>query len=247
MSLVANGPAPYTTVLALTTVVDWFRDKGPTGPITTETVIRVGVPESLGRRTIQSLVLLDLIDEAGNPSEQFEAFHSIRGEEEYRTAFQEWVRATYADVLTYCDPAADPYDKIVESFRGYQPAGQRRAMASLFLGLWKHAGLLAPASGGQAKSSIASPRPSPARRDQGAPKTPVRVIRDSDRGHSGSPNTDGLPPGLVGLLHQIPVGGQSWTTARRAQFLQAFTGVLDFAVPVDDNPPSPVDEAEEGS
>ena len=37
MSLQPNGPAPYTTVSAFTTVIDWFRDGGsapePSTPI----------------------------------------------------------------------------------------------------------------------------------------------------------------------------------------------------------------------
>ena len=149
MSLIPGGPAPYTTVAALTTSIDWFHEKAPAGPITAETLIRAGVPESLGRRTIQSLVLLDLLDKEGRPTPQFEAFRNIHGEDEYRTAMQEWVRATYADILTYCDPAVDSLDKVVESFRGYEPAGQRRGMGALFIGLWRHAGLPTASSAAQ--------------------------------------------------------------------------------------------------
>jgi len=41
----------------------------------------------------------------------------------------------------------------------------------------------------------------------------------------------------LGCLREIPVSGQTWTSARRANFLQAFTAVLDFSVIVDDSPP----------
>jgi hypothetical protein len=183
MSLIPNGPAPYTSVQALLTVIDWFRDKGSTGPVTAETVIRAGVRESLARRTIQSLVLLDLVDSDGKPSEQFEAFRSIRGEDEYRTALQEWVRRTYADVLTYCDPTADTYDKIVEAFRGYQPPGQRRSMATLLLGLWRRSGLPvadspSPAGGSQAPRPTRTTRPTRPTRPRATPTKRLGSGRD---------------------------------------------------------------------
>ena len=41
-----------------------------------------------------------------------------------------------------------------------------------------------------------------------------------------------LPPGLVGLLQQIPRGGKGWTQETRDNFLTAFTAVLDFTVPI---------------
>jgi hypothetical protein len=178
-------------------------------------------------------MLLDLIDSAGNPSEQFDSFRNIRGEDEYRTALQEWLRATYADVLVYCDPTTDSYDRVLEAFRGYEPQGQRKGMASLFLGLWRHAGLPAAALS-QAKERTSAP-PRGQRSKSSSKATGGKGNRNlaGGGGHGGGGlSTDGLPPGLVGLLHQIPRNGQPWTVETRDNFLDAFTAVLNFSVPV---------------
>ena len=236
MSLQPNGPAPYTTVSAFTTVIDWFRGRGSTGTIDADTVVRAGVSESLGRRTIQSLKLLDLIDDQGKPTTQFKDFAQIRGEDEYKSRLQEWLRAEYAEVLQFCDPSTDSYDRIVEAFRGYEPAGQRRGMASLMLGLWKHSGLPVAAAVSTATEARRAARPSGSLK----PLKPVRIPprrapehQANDRG-GGEITTAGLPPGLVGLLHQIPRDGRPWTAETRDNFLQAFTAVLNFSVPIGD-------------
>jgi hypothetical protein len=252
VSLKENGPAPYTTVTALTGVIDWYRDKAPTGPITADAIIRAGVPESLGRRTIHSLVLVDLIGKDGQPTAQFEDFRKIRGEDEYRSRLQEWVRGIYAEVLQFCDPSTDTLDRIIEAFRGYEPQGQRRAMASLFLGLWRYAGLPGVSSQGTPKERATprSPRPKPLTGSVGARSSARSTLTARGRAiakeHSGGSSTDGLPPGLVGLLHQIPRDGGRWTQATRDNFLNAFTAVLDFSVPIGD-PAAPDDGlSEEG-
>ena len=46
-----------------------------------------------------------------------------------------------ADVLQFADPSMHSLDRVTEAFRSYEPAGQRRAMAALLVGLWRYAGL----------------------------------------------------------------------------------------------------------
>src|SRR5262245_31100170 len=105
MPLQSGSPAPYTTTAALTILLDAYRDRGLGSPVTTEVVARAGVQESLARRTVQALKQLGLIDsETGKPTEQWEAFRSARGQDEYETRLQEWLRGVYADVLQYADP-----------------------------------------------------------------------------------------------------------------------------------------------
>ncbi len=242
MPLQPNGPAPYTSVAAVATVLDAWRDRGFGVPVTTDTLTRVGVGESLARRTFQSLVGLDLLREDGTPTDQFGDFRSTRGEDEYRTRVAEWVRSVYADVLQYADPASDPYDRVTEAFRTYEPAGQRRAMAALLLGLWKYAGLPVPNTTTNGPAP-ARPRPTKATRKPGA--------RSEARGRAKpvepvpSLGADGLPPGLIGLLGEIPQKGASWTSLRRDAFLTTFEVVLNFSVPVDDNPAVEVSEPDE--
>jgi hypothetical protein len=203
-------------------------------------LIRAGVPESLARRTHASLKLLGLIDENDQPTEQLNALKQARGDDEYRTRLQEWLRGLYVDVLQYTDPSTDASDKVAEAFRTYEPAGQRRAMAALFVGLWKYAGLPVPAeSAAQRSSGARPPRVRPPDRPQARQTSNPKAKDDA---HTPT----GLPPGLVGLLQQIPRGNDTWTTKRRDDFLNAFRAVLDFTVPVDDSPVSKaIDEEDE--
>lgn len=235
MALELGANAPYTTAAAVVTVLDWYRDKMPgTGTVMTqEVLIRVGVPESLAGRTLRSLRALDLVQKDGTPSEQWAAMAAIRGDEEYRERFAEWLRATYREILDYCDPSKDPYDKVLQGFRGYEPSGQRGNMAALFLGLWKYAGL---------PSAVTAPGKSPAPRGEktAGPTRQARQARSARRGSQSlsdilrgaapSIDTAEIPPALLGLLRQIPREGGSWTADERQAFMAAFEAVLDFTM-----------------
>src|SRR5947207_2100967 len=107
MPLQPQGSAPYTTASAAITALDAFRDRGLGTPVTTDILTRAGVPESISSRTLNSLKSLELVDESGEPSQQFRDLRLARGDEEYRTRLQEWLRAVYAEVLQYTDPSAD--------------------------------------------------------------------------------------------------------------------------------------------
>lgn len=235
MPLQPNGQAPYTTVAAATTAIDAYRDRGLGAPVTSEILTRAGVPESISRRTLQSLKGLELLDDDGRPTAQFEALRQARGEEEFRTRLQEWLRAVYADVLQYADPSQDTASRVAEAFRSFEPAGQRKSMAALLVGLWRYAGLPVPnAESGAARLAVRSPQPRRTNRPAAGQRAPASS-RSNPR-PSVPTSLDGLPPGLVGLLHEVPVAGGSWTTARRDDFLRAFQAVLDFSVPIDDQP-----------
>jgi hypothetical protein len=236
MALQPHGPAPYTTSTAAITILDAFRDRGLGVPVTTDIIIRAGVQESLGRRTLHSLKLLELVDDSGNPSEQWGALRVARGQEEYQAGLQEWLRKVYSDVLQYADPSTDDQQRIAEAFRSYEPAGQRKAMALLLIGLWKYSGLPVPEGTPERSTSTkprtARPRPRP-RAEKAQPKTASRMGAGTlYGGAAGTGFEHGMPPGLVGLLQQIPRDGKGWTEQDRDNFLHAFTAVLDFTVPI---------------
>jgi hypothetical protein len=232
MTIESGGQAPYTTVAAMLTVLDWFREKGTSDKLDAEALIRAGVPESLGRRTSQSLVALGLISKEGVPTTQFLDLQSIRGVDEYKNRCQEWLKATYADVLKYCDPTKDSFERVSEAFRGYEPKGQRSGMVSLFLGLWKYAGLTTPGVSSTAPSrpTTSTPRKKPV--NTPARSRQSRLNNESDTGL----DSNGIAPALIGLLRQVPSEKRSWTTAQRDSFIDAIRAVLDFLVPIDDSP-----------
>ena len=140
-SLEPHGPAPYSTATSVSKVLDAYRDRGLGVPITTAVITRAGVGETIAARTLNSLKVLGLIDEGGTPTEQFEDFRRIRGQDEYQARVQEWLRGVYADVLQYTDPSVDSAPKVAEAFRTYEPAGRRSQMAALLIGLWRYSGL----------------------------------------------------------------------------------------------------------
>ncbi len=233
MALEPNGPAPYAPIQSVVSVIDTFRNRGLGTPLTTDVLVRAGVPESLGRRTLQSLRLLELIDDEGNPTRQFQDLRQTRGGEEYKERLGEWLRDVYADVLQYTDPAVDPPERVAEAFRGFQPAGQRLRMAALMLGLFEMAGLV---EGGR-KSQPRAPRPKVSGSRGGsntksATKTGSAPTRRSQADAAISSSFGQLPPGLIGLLHEIPPAGTSWSKERRDEFMRAFEVVLDFTVPI---------------
>jgi hypothetical protein len=229
VTLQANGPAPYTTAAAAIAAIEAFRERG-FSPITAETLTRAGVPESIAGRTLNSLKQLGLVDAEGAASEQFKELRLARGDEEYQARLQSWLRGVYEEVLQYTDPSSDSPDRVAEAFRSYEPAGQRKAMAALLIGLWKLSGLpVAGDNGTQRTRPPAKRRPSAARPPSGrSSKLRVDENVDTDLG-----DQTGLDPGLVGLLRLIPRGKDaSWTADRREAFLNAFRAVLDFSVPV---------------
>src|SRR5438046_220756 len=125
MALQTDGPAPYGPPQTIIEVIEGFRDRGFAVPFTSDVLVRAGVSESVVPRTLQSLRLLDLINDEGNPTETLEAFRRTRGQDEYKAALQDWLRNVYADVLQFTDPAVDALQRITEAFRGYTPQGQR--------------------------------------------------------------------------------------------------------------------------
>lgn len=238
MKLTTETPAPYTTVAAMRTVLDWFRTKSPSGSINANSLVRADVPDSLAARTARALRALGLTDDEGMPTTEWTSLANIRGDEAYRAAFQEWLRDTYSDVLSFCDPSSDDHSKVMQGFHGYQPAGQRASMATLLIGLWEYAGLpVAATTSTTSTSRVARPVPmrriSERQRSLGnrLPRTNSSATEPVSRSFVEAADLN-LPQGLVGLLHQIPKGGQGWTAVERDRFLTAFTAVLDFTVAV---------------
>jgi hypothetical protein len=228
MSIKTEKKAPYTTTVVLTRLMDWFRDRTPTGIVDMDTVVRAGVPESLATRTIRSLILLELLNENREPSKQWIDMASIRGDEEYKIQLQNWIRSTYSEILIYCDPSSDSYERISEAFRGYEPKGQRSAMASLFIGLWKYSGLESPNAG-----AVASLSPTK-KKSATYSGRPGRLTRPRHNRIPSPTKLDDISPGLVGLLRQIPSEGKTWTVTTRDTFVEAFKAVLNFTVPIGD-------------
>ncbi|HEV2150575.1 MAG TPA: DUF5343 domain-containing protein [Longimicrobiaceae bacterium] len=235
MAVHTNGPGPYGPPAAVLSVIDRYRNRGLQVPIDGDVLMRAGVSDSLVNRTFNSLRMLDLVDEQGNPTEHLEALRLARTDE-YQERFAEYLRGVYPDVFAYVDPAEDSEDAIRDAFRGYEPRGQQGRMVTLFLGLAEHAGMRKPATNGNGGDGTAPPAA------RSRPRSPAPVSRprqterrtDPPKGAPPPPREDvgALPPAIMGLLSSLPSEGDAWTQARRDRFLKTFEAVLDFCYPI---------------
>lgn len=217
-----DGPAPYAPPATVLSVIDRYRSHGLQTPFTKDVLNRAGVTESLVPRTLQALRLLDLIDGEANPTTQLEGLGRA-GHDELQGLLADVVRAAYADVFRFANPAQDSYERVADAFRGYRPRGQHARMITLFLGLCEAAGIVEKAPEKSRTRSTSEPgqaqtrRPSPARKAAGS---------------SAPKRAGGLHPALMGLLESLPPTGERWTKDERDRFLETFETVLDFAVPL---------------
>lgn len=230
--------APYTSGVAVTTVLRRYRDKGLSLPITTDVLIRAGVTESLVKRTLQAMQLLDLIDEAGQPTPIFQKMRTVP-EVDYKACLQEWLKSAYSEVFQYVDPMEDDASRVRDAFRTYVPHGQQDRMVSLFLALCAEAGLAPEQNRAEAK---------PRARKSATPRAAVsRSALGGDTGNSSPAHSPAgrqrqvhfsntLPPALAGLIQSIPAAERGWTKVERDRFYDTFGTVLDFAIPIRANP-----------
>jgi hypothetical protein len=220
MAMTTQTPSAYTAGSAVIGVLRRFRDKGLATPFTLDVLVRAGVPESLGRRTLQSLQVLDLIDDKGTPTPTLNKIR-LAPEKEYQSVVAEWIKSAYAEVFQFVDPSTDDAAAIRDAFRSYTPVGQQDRMVALFLALCAEAGLIAESKKSEPKPSLRKPlsrTPVPA-------ATPRAYRRDT--GSVGY-----LPPALDGLMRSLPSTGTGWTKDQRDRFVETFKSVLDFVVPV---------------
>ena len=141
MALAETGTAPYAPVRSVLTVIEQYRDKGIPTPITTSTLVRIGVEESLATRTLGALKILDLVGDDGEPTDTMKKIKTAPTAE-LHSVLTDWVRGAYKPIFTYVEPT-DDVQRIADQFRHYEPAGQRNRMVTLFLGLCARAGLIA--------------------------------------------------------------------------------------------------------
>jgi hypothetical protein len=236
MPVTAAKSAPYAPSSAIIDLIKRHRERCLPSPVNAEVLGRASIPDSLIPRTLQALQVLDLIDKDGTPTQAFEGLR-LSPEAEFRDRMAAWVRAAYADVFTFVDPAAADATRVRDAFRSYQPAGQQERMVSLFMGLCAAAGLL----GAKSTPERAPRGPRPARaapsftpQQRAAADRVVAKLLKKPLRHSAAtlpnPVTE-LPPAIAGLHASLPDEGNGWTQPKRDLFMTTFGSVLDFCFP----------------
>jgi Family of unknown function (DUF5343) len=171
MPIQADGIAPYAPGPAVVAVLDFDRKRGLPTPVTVETVERVGVSTSLSPRTHQALRLLDLLDDDGMPTVAMVGLRKASSDD-YPAQLGDVLRAAYAEIFKYVDPAEDDVDRVRDAFRHFTPVGMQERMVTLFLHLSAAAGIIPeaprrrgrpPKIEGQA-AKVGKPKSTPARR-----------------------------------------------------------------------------------
>lgn len=229
MAISTANPGPYAPPSAILDIIDRYRNRGLAKPITGEVLGRAGVSDSLIPRTLQSLQLLELIDDSGNPTETLESLRRAK-EPEYKDQLSAWIRGVYADVLTFVDPSQDDETAIRDAFRSYNPVGQQSRMVTLFLTLCRAAGMR---TGEVAKES----RPRPVSHKPNTSQSSSTRQKKNEKNAAATSNFGQLPAPIAGLLGALPPQGQGWKAAERAKFIKTFETILDFCYPLSTDEP----------
>ena len=229
MAVTQAGPAPYTSPRSVLDLIRRYRDRGLQSPFTRDVLVRAGVADSLVTRTLQTLVILDLIDDQWAPTATLEGLRRAP-QSEYSQRFADFLRAAYQEVFSFVDPLTSTLQEIRDAFRAYQPHAQQERMVALFLGLCEEAGLL---------GENARQRPTQdSQRRQDRVRAAVRVVAAGAAvGNARAPARNAsssrtLPTALSGLLDSLPKDGESWPQQRRDNFVKTFGAVLDFCYPL---------------
>jgi len=224
MPITANTPAPYATAATIIEIIDKYRNRGLQKPFTKDVLDRIGVPDSLITRTLQALVTLDLIDDAGNPTDTLEGIR-LASSADYKKRMEAWLRDTYADVFAFVNPATDDEVSIRDAFRSYIPVGQQPRMVTLFITLCEEAGIREKTESNAGQRSRA-----PVKRS--APKVKKPNLPQSQPIQSSQPFSGKVPSAIAGLIDSLPKEGEGWTQVQHDKFVKTFGAVLDFCFPI---------------
>jgi hypothetical protein len=134
----AGGAAPYAPWGAILTVLSAKRRDPELMRFGPQELSDLGIRESLVPRTLQSLKLLELVDEHDVATEAFDGL-TTRSRADFSSKLGALVRRVYAPVFAHVDPKRATQEDIAEAFKQFGPPSQRSRMVTLFTHLLRQA------------------------------------------------------------------------------------------------------------
>ena len=230
MPITKDKPGSYAPTSAIMGLIERHRRNGLPSPVTEDILQRTGISESLTSRTLQALITLDLIDDQGRPTPTLEGIR-LAPEPEYKQRLEDWLRAAYADALSFIDPAEDDETKIRDAFRAYKPVGQQPRMVTLFMGLFAAAGVRPEKKrSSQPRSTNRPPRASqpPNGSNLNTVTSPVpEPIKPAPHAtHDGAHKHKGV---VDQLLNKFPEFDPAWTDELKEKWFDGYQRLLSMA------------------
>src|SRR3954470_18609716 len=98
MAIADGGNAPYAGTGTIIELIEQYRERGLSTPVNLDSLVRVGVSETIAPRTLQAWRLLELIDPEGRPTAAFEDLRKA-GDDACQPRLAELLRGVYAEVF----------------------------------------------------------------------------------------------------------------------------------------------------
>ena len=236
--------APYAPLAPVVALIRRRREKTLPDPLNSERLAQMSISEGNITRVLQALRFLNLIDEDGHQTEQFNRIARAK-EQEYPEILAEIVRRAYHEAFTIVENPDEVTDiELRDAFRFYQPETQRNRMIILFRGLCQEAELIKggpPTTRMRARSNN-SGKPSPsssngAKKPQAQPKSD-NVFHAESSQEPTQPDSKPLSHqqefALVqGLVSKLPTK-KHWTQQERKKWLNAVAAMVDLLIEVTD-------------
>jgi len=231
-----TGPyAPPTNILQL---IHRQREAGLPDVITSQLLIRLGMPEGNLPRIMQAMKFLAFIDEEGRQTDLFQRLRKATTED-YPAFLEQVLKSAYAPIFAIRNPATATDIELSDAFRNYEPSGQRPRMVTLFLGLCREAQITADGPVVRTRARIKTRKVSQDnannKNKEGIAPKPADEVKNIDTSSHKDKDVElnSHYQLLQVLISQLPANA-TWTEKRRDQWLGAMTASIDLLIEIKD-------------